>query len=419
MALTRTLHPTGRGGGSGDLRHGNLTEILRQVRDHGPSSRHDIARGCGLGISTMTDLVGELRRRGLVRELDAVRRLGAGRPTRPIALDGDRWCVLGVEVDLLQIAFVATTVGGRELWRDQVAAPLMRSGPEAGYALLSDALGSQLRRIPTDKTWWPSRSPSPRTSAATRQRLTGRRRWAGAACRWSGCSTTLCTPRAVRTSRSGWSSRATWPPCTRCVRSCPRPAVPPRSTSLGCASSAAASSWTARSSTANGGAGDFGHAGVDPSGPLCVCGRRGCLESILGLSSLLSSSDLVSTAEAERLITFEPVRAVRLLIDEADSGHPQVLEVLAAGGSALGTALDTIIGTVNPATVVLGGYLGMLQPFLQPTLDQRLAVRFGREAFASTRIVTLAEVVPRVLLGAGLAGRDRCLADPLALTHVL
>ena len=89
-----------RSGGSGDLRHGNLTQILRYVRDHGASSRHDIARGCGLGISTMTDLIGELRSRRLVRELDPIRRPGAGRPTRPIAFDGEPWCVLGVHVNL-------------------------------------------------------------------------------------------------------------------------------------------------------------------------------------------------------------------------------------------------------------------------------------------------------------------------------
>src|SRR5688500_20223734 len=58
-----------RSGGSGDLRQGNLTQILRYVRDHGASSRHDIARGCGLGISTMTDLIGELRARRIVKEL--------------------------------------------------------------------------------------------------------------------------------------------------------------------------------------------------------------------------------------------------------------------------------------------------------------------------------------------------------------
>src|SRR5512133_2484101 len=96
-----------RSGGSGDLRQGNLTQILRYVRDHGASSRHDIAHGCGLGISTMTDLIGELRARRIVMELDPIRRPGAGRPTRPIDFDGEPWCVLGVRVDLDGFEFAA------------------------------------------------------------------------------------------------------------------------------------------------------------------------------------------------------------------------------------------------------------------------------------------------------------------------
>ena len=121
-----------RSGGSGDLRQGNLTQILRYVRDHGASSRHDIARGCGLGISTMTDLIGELRARRIVMELDPIRRPGAGRPTRPIDFDGEPWCVLGVRVDIDGFEFAAATLGGRELWRDSVPADLRAAAPDAG-----------------------------------------------------------------------------------------------------------------------------------------------------------------------------------------------------------------------------------------------------------------------------------------------
>ena len=152
MPRAQTLQEGRRGGGSADLRHANLTQILRYVRDHGPSSRHDIAHGCGLGISTMTDLVGELRSRRLVQELDAVRRPGAGRPTKPIALDGDPWCVLGVQVDLLETEVLCTTVGGRELFRAQLPLRLLHSGPEKGFGLLRDALCGQFQHIPADVT---------------------------------------------------------------------------------------------------------------------------------------------------------------------------------------------------------------------------------------------------------------------------
>ena len=139
-----------RSGGSGDLRQGNLTQILRYLRDHGASSRHDIALGCGLGISTMTDLIGELRARRIVMELDPIRRPGAGRPTRPIDFDGEPWCVLGVRLDLDGFEFDAATLGGRELWRDSVPANLRGATADAGFAALDGQLRAQLTRLPAD-----------------------------------------------------------------------------------------------------------------------------------------------------------------------------------------------------------------------------------------------------------------------------
>src|SRR4051794_289290 len=135
-----------RGGGSGELRQSNLTAILRYLRDHGPSSRHDTARGCGLGVSTMTDLVGDLRARRLVVELDPIRRPGAGRPTRPIALDGTPWYVLGVQVEADHLTLVGATVGGDQLWHEQIVLDLRHETDGAGA--VAGLLEGQLERFP-------------------------------------------------------------------------------------------------------------------------------------------------------------------------------------------------------------------------------------------------------------------------------
>jgi predicted NBD/HSP70 family sugar kinase len=39
---------------------------------------------------------------------------------------------------------------------------------------------------------------------------------------------------------------------------------------------------------ARGGAGEFGHVCVDPDGPLCGCGNRGCLEALVGDAGLVA-----------------------------------------------------------------------------------------------------------------------------------
>ena len=98
----------------------------------------------------MTDLIGELRARRLVRELDPIRRPGAGRPTRPIAFDGEPWCVLGVHIDVDRVVVTAATVGGRELWQE--TAELIFGEPvqrvSAGCRI---CCATQLERIPADK----------------------------------------------------------------------------------------------------------------------------------------------------------------------------------------------------------------------------------------------------------------------------
>ena len=118
-----------RSGGSGDLRQGNLTQILRYVRDHGASSRHDIARGCGLGISTMTDLIGELGRAGSSKS--SIRFAGPEPADRLVRLTStvSRGASSAYASTSTDSSSPPSTLGGRELWRDSVTADLRRADP--------------------------------------------------------------------------------------------------------------------------------------------------------------------------------------------------------------------------------------------------------------------------------------------------
>ncbi|CAA9309638.1 MAG: hypothetical protein AVDCRST_MAG48-1945 [uncultured Friedmanniella sp.] len=421
MSRTGPLHAGRRTVGSGDLRQGNLTQILRHVRDHGPSSRHDIAHGCGLGISTMTDLVGELRARGLVRELEPVRRPGAGRPTKPIALDGDAWCVLGVQLDMLEASFVCTTVGGRELWREQVPLQLLHSGPERGFTLFHEALCGQLRRVPEGKGL-----------VAVHIGLPGYVAGDGGTVSW--CPTLGWDGLPLQTAVYDTVYGAGWEEVTvgiehdghlaalQAVRAelpAPMPGVAIYLGGLRELNGGVVIDGEIFRG-ADGGAGDLGHIRVQPDGPECGCGRRGCLASLLNPEQLLLRSGLVPASEAARLTTVEPVRGLQMLVEAARAEHAGVLSALEDGGRALAVALDGILGTLNPHVVVLGGYLGLLRSSLLGTLRDGIDTRTAVGPFAATRVTGLEAVsVDRVVLGAGLAARDAVLQDPLNLTHVL
>ena len=409
-----------RSGGSGDLRQGNLTQILRYVRDHGASSRHDIARGCGLGISTMTDLIGELRARRIVKELDPIRRPGAGRPTRPIDFDGEPWCVLGVRVDLDGFQFAASTLGGRELWRDSVMANLRRAAPDAGYAALESQLRSQLTRLPADKQLIAVEIGVPGYIAEDRATvgLSESPEWQDfpLSAKVTATLNDLGIER-VHVGITNDSQLAALHAVRAELRLRPDAIAAYLGGLRGVGSGLIISGEIFRG--AGGGAGDFGHVNVDPSGPACYCGRNGCLQSLIGPQNLLTVGDLLPADEAARLVDEQPEEAIRRIVEAIDEGHAAMLQVFKRAGAALGDAIDDVIGVANPHTVILGGYLGALSAHLMASIEERIARRLAIPAFAETKVVAVDQHVRRVVGGAVLAARDACFYDPLTLTRPL
>ena len=406
-----------RGGGSGELRQSNLTAILRYLRDHGPSSRHDTARGCGLGVSTMTDLVGDLRSRRLVVELDPIRRPGAGRPTRPIALDGEPWCVMGVHVEVDRVHVQGATVGGTDLWQETTRAVFAEH--HDGSAVLADVLVRQLAHVPEGHRL-----------VAVEIAVPG-----------------YVTPdgMAVSSRALGWDGVGVG----KAVRSALADAGLP-DVSVGLSSDfhlaglfAARERLSDPSSTvaayfggvtevgsalvvngeifrgAGGGAGDLAHLHVQLDGAQCWCGRHGCLNSVVRVQELLVRAGLRDEDQAAELVVTDPEQALALLVDGANEGQEKVLHALEQAGAALGRAVDDVLGSVNPHAVILGGYLGRLAPFLLPCLDRQLRARVHEGPYADTQILVTTEDTPPVTSGAVLAARDACLYDPLGLTTPL
>ena len=407
-----------RSGGSGDLRQGNLTQILRYVRDHGASSRHDIARGCGLGISTMTDLVGELRARRIVKELDPIRRPGAGRPTRPIDFDGEPWCVLGVGVDLDGFQFAAATLGGRELWRDSVTANLRRSDADAAFAELDRQLRAQLGRLPADKQLIAVEIGVPGYVAedGATVGLSESPEWQNFPLS-AKVSTTLAD-LGIEGAHVGVTNDSQLA-ALHAVRIELRLRPDVIAAYFGGLRSVGSGLIVGGEifRGAGGGAGDFAHLNVDPSGPACSCGRNGCVQSLIGPQNLLTGGDLLPADEAARLIDERPKEAVRRIVEAMDEGQAAMLQLLKRAGAALGDAIDDVIGVANPHTVILGGYLGAMSAHLMASVEERIAHRLATPAFAGTKVVAVEANVPRVVRGAVLVARDACFYDPLALTR--
>ena len=101
--------------------------------------------------------------------------------------------------------------------------------------------------------------------------------------------------------------------------------------------------------------GEIGHATVDPHGPICRCGNRGCLETIASTSTMIER-----LGGGTRLTTEDIIR-------NADRGDPATLRVLEDAGVAVGRALADVANLLNPEVIVVGGPLACLgETLLEP-----------------------------------------------------
>lgn len=100
-----------------------------------------------------------------------------------------------------------------------------------------------------------------------------------------------------------------------------------------------------------GGAGELGHTVINPSGPLCVCGKHGCLEAYASDPAMLNMA-----AEAyQRGELPQPVETVEDLLSLAEQGNPAIQQIFQTVGSYLGQGIANLINIFNPELIILSG----------------------------------------------------------------
>ena len=109
---------------------------------------------------------------------------------------------------------------------------------------------------------------------------------------------------------------------------------------------------------ANGTAGELGHVGVDPRGPLHSCGLRGCLEVMAsGTAIARLAREAVAAGRSERLAAAAaPGELTAVHVQEAAAaGDPAAAEILDTAAQYLAIALAGFLNIFNPEVVVIGG----------------------------------------------------------------
>ncbi len=162
-------------------------------------------------------------------------------------------------------------------------------------------------------------------------------------------------------------------------------------------------------SGAHGFAGEIGHMVVDPNGPPCPCGGRGCWERFAsggGLARLAREAALAGTlTEAVRRAGGDPelVRGEHVTAAAAD-GDPGARDVVEELGWWLGLGLANLVAVCDPELVVVGGGLARAgEMLLGPARRALAALVEGGKARGEVPVVA-ASLGPRAgAIGAALA----------------
>ena len=153
---------------------------------------------------------------------------------------------------------------------------------------------------------------------------------------------------------------------------------------------------------ATGNAGHVGHVVVDPVGPDCGCGGRGCLEAV-ARGPALAAWALGQGWEP----TGEPT-AVALAAD-ARQGHPVAVAAFDRCGAALGVAIASVVHTCDLDVVVVGGGISGAWDLVQPPLEAALRRHAGLPFARQVPVVPAALGAAAFLVGAAalvLRGED-------------
>lgn len=130
-------------------------------------------------------------------------------------------------------------------------------------------------------------------------------------------------------------------------------------------------------------AGEIGHIPVDPAGPLCPCGQRGCLELMASGSAIARQwpSDHPQPAQA--------------LFEAADAGDSLAIDVRSRLLESVASAVRVLVLTVDVDVVVIGGGIASLGTALLDGVRAVLTRRAEESPFlASLELAGRVRLVP-------------------------
>nr|WP_107911952.1 ROK family transcriptional regulator [Streptomyces chartreusis] len=392
-------HPTGAGRALPNTQQGmrrrNLASVMHTVSAEGPLSRAAVASRIGLTRAAVSTLVDELIRSGLLEELGPERPGRVGRPGSALAVSGHGPAGIGAEIGVDHLAVCAVDLRG------EVRARAVLHGANRGRAAgpVIEELDALVRKVVAEaerEGLWPAGLAVAVPGLVARDSRTVVRApnldW-----RDTDLAELLPTdfPLTVGNEADFGALAELW-----LGDGTPRDFLHV-SAEIGIGAAVVVDGGLLRGT--RGFAGELGHVPVEPYGPECPCGGRGCLEQYAGEEAVLRAAGLEPGEDR-----------VGLLATRAAEGDEDVRRALRDAGTALGIALTGAVNLLDPESVVLGGALAGLAPWLLPSLEAELDRRTAGPACP----VSVSRLGPEgPLLGAAHSVVRGVLDDPVAVAE--
>ncbi|MFE0255849.1 ROK family protein [Streptomyces sp. NPDC059010] len=342
------------------------SQIFTTVLSHGPLTRLEVARRAGLSPAAVTKAVRPLIEAGyLVEDADEPARPALGRPANPVRVDGGRALFIGVKVTGDEIIAVLTDL----CCRIRVArhAPLRDREPKGVLASTAELVGELLVAagdlgVPVLGLGIAVSGDVDRGAGVVR--YSPFLEWrdvplAELAAATTGLPVTVDNDVRALTVAEQWFGAGV---------GLSDFAVVTVGAGIGCGLVVHGRVVAG----AHGVAGEIGHVTVDPAGPPCHCGNRGCVEAVAGDAAILrriretTGAEVADTAEAVAL---------------AHQGVAGAREAYARAGEAIGRGIATVANLLGPERVIISGEgLAAHDLFAEQIRDAFAAAAFGSAA---------------------------------------
>jgi predicted NBD/HSP70 family sugar kinase len=331
----------------------NRDIVLEIIRSQQPVARADLARSSGLQPSTISNIVEQLIKEKWISE-GAVQRHPRGRPSTMLSLN-DAMVILVADVRPSQAIVALVDLNGRFLAREVV--PLV-SDPERSINKIAQSMKS-MQAAHADRSFEGIGISMPGRVNPDSQRLilAPNLKWGeydikGAIEKKMRLQVELANAANACLLSELWSGRLDG------IRNAVLITV---SEGIGGAILANGQIITSRSGLA----GEFGHSPIDPAGPVCGCGQRGCWEVFAS-----SSAALRYYAEFSPKHRANNIHDLLRLVEEGDD---LAIAAVSRQATHLGRGLRLVTAALSPEVVLITGDLTTSWTRFGPIIQKEMA----------------------------------------------